>query len=73
MKGVIGSGSKVNCTVDNVQIIKGASPLDDPTDTAEELSVFNKHGYDFDNNGAADIEWNVTADRWEIYQIDCQA
>ncbi|MCK4415504.1 MAG: hypothetical protein KAY32_18355 [Candidatus Eisenbacteria sp.] len=71
MKGTGGSGSKGDCTADNVKIIMGTSPLDDPDDAAEELTVLNKHGYDFDDNGAADIEWNATRVCWEIYQIDC--
>ncbi len=73
MKGTSGSGSKTTCTADNVKTIKGASPLEDPTDMTEELTVYNKHGWDFDDDAAADIEYNYTAARWEIYQVDCPA
>jgi len=72
MKGTGGSGSKTTCTVDNVAPINGPSPLDDPTDATEELTVYNKHGWDYDDNGAADIEYNHSYPRWEKYQVDCQ-
>lgn len=70
-KGAItGVGTK---TVDNVSVIRGTSPLSDPTSTTEELSVENPHTYDVDDNGLVRIEWNETNEVWEIYQATCPA
>lgn len=70
-KGAItGTGTK---TVDNVTVVQGTSPLDDPSDTAEELSVSNPLAFDFDDNAILFIHYNETAEVWEIYQGECPA
>ena len=71
LKGAIsGTGTK---TVDNVAVIRGTSPLSDPTDTAEELSVENTLAWDGDDDGKAMIEYNATEDNWQFYQVECPA
>ena len=67
---ITGTGTK---TVDNVIATRGTSPLDDPTDTAEELSVNNPHAYDVDDNGLVRLEWNEATETWDIYQATCPA
>ena len=65
---ITGTGTK---TVDNVVATRGVSPLADPTDTTEELSVSNPHAYDVDDNGLVRIEWNEATETWDIYQATC--
>ncbi len=72
LKGALDSGDSTT-TVDNVKIIRGTSPLSDPTSTSEELTVYNTHSWDGDDNALARIEWNVTEERWEFYQVTCPA
>ncbi len=73
LKGALDSGDSTT-TVDNVTVIRGTSPLDDPTDTTEELTVSNAdHEWDGDDNAVCRFEWNQTAERWEFYQITCPA
>lgn len=67
---ITGTGTK---TVDNVKATRGKSPLDDPDDTAEELSVSNPHAYDVDDNGLVRLEWNEATETWDIYQATCPA
>lgn len=72
LKGAIsGSGDK---TVDNVVATRGPSPLTDPTDSAEELTV-NNDEFEFagDDNGSCKIEYNHADNAWEFYQVECPA
>ena len=57
-------------TVDNVTPLNGSSPVDLSTD---ELTVYNIHTWDADDNAICKIEWNETLEQWEIYQVDCPA
>jgi len=59
--------------VDNVAVIRGVSPLDDPTDTSEELTVYNVHAWEADDDADCRIEWNQTTEHWEIYNVTCPA
>lgn len=70
LKGAIsGTGEK---TVDNVVVSRGVSPLSDPTDTTETLSVWNDDiEFSGDDNGKCRIEYNHTANRWEFYIVKC--
>ena len=56
-------------TVDNVAVIDGISPLSDPTDTAEELTVTNSIVAAGADNVDCRIEYNQTTAVWEIYAI----
>ena len=68
LKGAMtGSGS---FTVDNVVETRGHSPVES---SSEELTVFNYHLHDGDDNGLCKIEYNYPESRWEFYQVDCPA
>jgi len=71
LKGALSGGA--TATVDNVLVIHGTSPLADPTDTTEELTVYNTHAWDGDDNALCRIEWNRTTEHWEFYQVTCPA
>jgi hypothetical protein len=58
-------------TVDNVTPMKGISPLDDPTDMAEELTIRNTFSDKIDNNGIITASWNQVAKRWETDDVTC--
>lgn len=70
LKGAIsGTGEK---TVDNVVVIRGVSPLSDPSSTTEELSVWNDDiEFSGDDDGECRIEYNHTENRWEFYTVKC--
>ncbi len=72
LKGALASGD-ATATVDNVVATRGASPLDDPTDAAEELTVDNFFAWDGDDNAPCKIEYNEDDDTWELYQVKCPA
>ncbi len=69
--GISGSGNK---TVDAVVATRGASPLTDPTDATEELTVSNNlFEFDGDDDGTCKIEYNLDSGEWEFYQVKCPA
>lgn len=70
LKGAIsGSGLK---TVDAVVATRGDSPLDDPDDTTEELSVSNDlFEWEGDDDANCKIEYNHADQQWEFYQVEC--
>ena len=72
LKGALASGNGTT-TVDNVVATRGVSPLDDPTDMAEELTVDNFFAWDGDDNARCKIEYNEDDDTWELYQVKCPA
>lgn len=74
-----GLAGEASFTVDNVVATDGGiSPLTDPTDTAEELTVDNSmFVWSADDNAPCKIEWNAAAlsgaGQWEAYQVKCPA
>jgi len=69
LKGALASADST-ATVDNVNPIHGADPT---ADSGTELTVYNTHDWDGDNNADCRIEYNKTTEHWELYQVDCPA
>jgi hypothetical protein len=59
-----------NFYIDNVKVIKGANPLDDPDSTTETIPATNTMSWTAEIAKEARLEWNETEQRWECYQID---
>jgi hypothetical protein len=59
-----------NFYIDNVKVIKGANPLDDPESTTETIPATNTMSWTAEIAKEARLEWNETEQRWECYQID---
>jgi len=60
--------SAETATVDNVQAICGLTPVDS---TADQLTVYNIHDWNADDNADCRFEWNESTGHWELYQITC--
>lgn len=60
-----------NFTIDNVTVIRGANPLEDPDSTSETVAISNVFGWDADENVRVHAEWNATAEAWQAYQVKC--
>ncbi len=69
LKGAMAT-SDTTKTVDNVAPICGASPV---ANSSEELTVYNTHAWEGDDNALGRIEWNRTTGHWEFYQVTCPA
>lgn len=65
--------STATITVDNVTVEteNGKSPLTDPDDLAEELSVKNRYGYEGDDNDDMTIAYREDLDEWYLLQKGC--
>lgn len=72
LKGALLTSAET-ATVDNVQVICGTSPLDDPDSASEEMTIYNTHDWEGDDEGLARFEWNKTTEHWEFYQVTCPA
>ncbi len=72
LTGALGTGDGTH-SVDTVKPIRGSSPLNDPTSTAETLTVYNTHSWDGDNNASCDIRYNITTAHWEFDYVPCTA
>lgn len=61
-------------TIDQIEVLFGADPRDDPSDADEEVTVYNTdHTMEGDDNGIARAEWNPVQKRWELYQLTCKS
>lgn len=65
------SGSTI--TVDHVTVVHGVSPLDDPDDTTEELTVYNIFGDTLDDDVVLTCHYNESNDHWEVADVTCPA
>lgn len=65
------SDSDLTISIDNVKILRGANPLDDPTSTTETVTGHNVTGFSGDDDAIVKLEWNITEGRWEIYDTPC--
>jgi hypothetical protein len=66
-----------NFYIDNVKVIKGANPLDDPESTSETVAIVNTMAWDADDNAPCFAQWNQSLSSgdgaWEAYQVKCPA
>ena len=64
-------------TIDNVTVIQGKNPLDDPDDTAETVAVVNTMSWNGDDNAIVFAQWNKSLSggggAWQAFQIGCPA
>lgn len=67
LKGALAT-SDTYCTVDNVAPICGANPVSAASD---ELTAWNIHQFEGEDNADGRIEWNRTTSQWELYQLTC--
>lgn len=75
VKGAIAAGD-VAFTMDNVVAMQGVSPLDDPTDTTEELEVVHMTGLPAPDNAKATAWFDETNEVWRgipfYVNVDCE-
>jgi hypothetical protein len=57
-------------TVYGVVRITGASPT---ASSSEEVTVWNPHGWDGDDDAVCRAEWVAGSSHWEFYQVSCPA
>ena len=63
----------VSFTIDNVGVISGTDPREDPSSTSEAVSIDNPFTFTIDNNGRVHAEYNITTKTWQAYQAACPA
>lgn len=57
-------------TIDNIKVLSGADPRDDPTSSIETLIGTKPSSWTADADKKAWLEWNKTDETWDAYQLD---
>ena len=60
-------------TIDGVTVMNPTGGLITDQDPAGNITVYNVHDWEGDNNGRVDAAWNETTEHWEAIQVDCPA